>query len=72
MTGYVILRKGEAGWENIGTVEARSARSAVRERLNGSAQSSAHYGDGEYVAVPARSWAPVRVKSETHTELKFS
>lgn len=72
MTEYVILRKNETHWENIGTVSARSARSAIRERVDGSAQSSAYYGDGQYVAIPVRSWQPVSVKTETKTALTFS
>lgn len=72
MTEYVILHKTSEEWKHIGTTQARSAKSAIRERVDGAAQSSAFYGDGEYVAVPARSWQPVTVKTETKTQLKFS
>lgn len=77
MTEYIILSRfgddfDKDCWQAIGTVAARSAKSAIRERIDGVAQSSEHYGDGEYVAVPARSWQPVIVKTETKTALKFS
>ena len=77
MTDYVILlnttvdsQKPE--WRYIGKAAARSANAAIRERIDGTQQSSEHYGDGEYVAVPLRSWQPVTVKTETKTQLKFS
>ena len=78
MTEYVILRYRASsdgdpgGYDEIGRASARSARSAIRERLDGSQQSDAYYGDGVYVAVPARSWQEVTVKTETETRLKFS
>lgn len=74
MTEYLIFHasREDSTWTLIGQVQGRSARSAIRERLDGTAQSSAHYGDGTYVAVPARSWQPVSVKTETKTALKFS
>lgn len=73
MTEYAILRQADDGtWEAVGTASARSARSAIRDRVDGSQQSAAYLGEGTYVAVPARSWQPVTVKTETKTELKFS
>ena len=73
MTEYVIFRKQESageeeneGWVYIGHKEARSATSAIRSFLDGSSQ------EGEFAAVPARSWRPVTVKVETKTALKFS
>lgn len=73
MTEYLVLVKDESGgWVDIGHVSARSARSAIRERVDGASQSSAYRGEGEYVAVPSRSWQPVTVKTETKTQLKFS
>ena len=74
MTEYLILHSHneDSTWTLIGQIEARSAQAAIRERLNGAAQSSAHYGDGTYVAVPARSWQPVSVRTETKTQLRFS
>ena len=72
MTDYLILRSVQGGtWEVIGSMEARSARSAIRERIDGAGQSSEHAGEGTYVAVPSRSWQPVKVAVETKTALKF-
>jgi len=59
MTKYMILAKGDkpdAGWVETAIVEAASARAAIREALNGASEG------GEYVAVPARSWEPVKVE----------
>lgn len=78
MTEYVVLAKIEAdtesdsgsGWYILGTgtVTARSANAAIRERLGVAEGNPA----GVFVAVPARSWKPVTVKVETKTALKFS
>jgi len=74
VTEYIILHASneDSTWKLIGQVQARSAQSAIRERIDGVAQSSAHYGDGTYVAVPVRSWQPVSVKTETKTQLRFT
>jgi len=59
MTRYMILAKDtkpDSGWVETTTVEAVSARAAIREALNGASEG------GEYVAVPARSWEPVKVE----------
>lgn len=74
MTEYLVLvrEKTSTYWVPIGNVSARSARSAIRERIDGAAQSDEYRGEGEYVAVPARSWQPVTVKTETKTQLRFS
>ena len=72
MTDYIIFKGehptqgGNDQWAYLGHQEARSASSAIRTFLDGSAQ------EGEFSAVPARSWRPVTVKVETKTALKFS
>lgn len=75
MTEYLILRSvgksenGEAHWEDITRETARSAQAAIRqaaERLGADAPRN------HFVAVPARSWKPVKVTVETKTALKFS
>lgn len=69
MTDYLILKSVEGGtWEVVGSTEARSARSAIRSRVDGKAETQ----EGTYVAVPSRSWQPVKVAVETKTALKFS
>ena len=70
MTDYMILQRtlyeDVEQWRYRGHEEARSGPSAIRAYLNGSEE------DGEFVAVPARSWKPVTVKVETKTALRFS
>lgn len=69
MTDYIVLSKDDSGFWTKETLapSARSARSAIQAVLtqNGNRE-------GEYVAVPFRSWRPVTVKVETKTALKFS
>lgn len=66
-TEYKVLFKDGNNWvEWEKTVEAASARAAIRKALNGVKDSLG----GELVAVPARSWQPVKVAVET--ALKFS
>jgi hypothetical protein len=61
---YVVLKKGEGGWNVVKKVSAGSSRAAIHESLNGAAEA-----EGEYVAVPARSWQTVSVKFETKLKL---
>lgn len=67
--GYVILRAGgPSQWIEVGTVDAASsARSAIRAYLDDEPVT----GSAEFVAVPARSWRPVRAGVETTTRLVF-
>ncbi len=57
MTEYTLLKYNSEtnSWDRIqGNVAASSPRQAVRK-----------LGEGEYVAVPARSWKPLTVTVET-------
>ena len=65
MTAYVILRHDEEAWVVVDQLEARSARGALWAHLNGSDKG------GEYVAVPERSWRPMKVSVETKRSLRF-
>ena len=66
MTSYMILKKRGDLWETwTETVEARSERAAINAALDGLEKA-----DGEYVAVPARSWKPRRV--QITSTLKFT
>lgn len=57
VTEYVVLQaSGDDEWMVVDTVQARSATAAIRAAIT---------GDGQYVAVPARSWQPVTAKTET-------
>lgn len=76
-TEYLVLRKSTAdhSWKESGRYEARSASSAIRQHLEGSPSVEGNASDreaGTFVAVPSRSFAPVTVKVETKTALKFS
>ena len=77
MTEYVVLKKkalesGSTGWVApilpASPVSARSARAAVQE-IAGKLKAE---GEGEFVAIPVRSFQPMTVKVETKTALKFS
>lgn len=63
---YVVLAHESTSdiWKVVAIVPARSAHEAIR-----------HVSDGKsgptYVAVPERSWRPVKVKTETRTVLKL-
>jgi len=70
MTSYVILTQQTESadlvgvkrqWHEIATVQALSADSAIRKANK----------EGVLIAVPARSWNPVRVTTETKTVLKL-
>lgn len=59
LTEYIVLIKQDGeGWKTIfPNVEARSSEHAVKAASNGTA--------GTYVAIPSRSWKPVKVSVET-------
>ncbi len=66
MTDYVILESSNGNqWQVLGSEKAVSAKAAIAALLKNADQK-----DGEFIAVPARSWQPVTVKKETR--LKFS
>jgi len=69
MTSYIVLTNTEKGWQQLtGTYSGSRPRAAIEAALaTGSALGEQA---GEYVAVPARSWKPVKVKVEK--ALKFS
>jgi hypothetical protein len=63
-TNYVVLQKDGNTWEFVDDVQATSARAAI----------NAHAGKalgqpGTFVAIPARSWRPVKVTPKTTTSL---
>ena len=67
-TKYVVLEQLDSKWHLIKKVVARSANAAIREVVG------AEGGDptGTYVAVPERSWNPVKVSVRTQTHLKLT
>jgi hypothetical protein len=74
-TTYIVLRRKEwqgasetsddttPTWLVVNEVQAPGAEFAIRE--------SVFERSGTYVAVPARSWKPVTVTTETRTILKL-
>lgn len=76
MTDYVILCNTDEGgprWQEVARVSARSTSSAIRAMVDGDANGLLpEDSGGVYVAIPVRSFAPVTVKVETKTALRFS
>lgn len=66
-TDYLILTKEAGFWTEGPTIAARSAKAAIRTYL---AEQKAT--EGTFAAVPARSWQPVTVKTETTTRLTLT
>lgn len=74
-TSYIVLKRAsvpentmtaDTGWHVVtGAFEGVSAPAAIKAAAEKS-------GNGEYVAVPSRSWQPVRVQVEQKTEVKFT
>ena len=84
-TEYVILRQHLTGpptssttagsqsaraheqWDRATTVQARSAEHAIRVHAE-----TNKITDGVYIAIPARSFKPVKVTAELQTTLKIA
>lgn len=79
MTEYVVLRYQNivgdhaqvAGgcWVEVGQADARSSSAAIRAVVD---MMDAPIIEDTFTAIPLRSWAPVTVKVETKTALRFS
>ena len=67
MTNYIILRRnGDGDWQEVGTILASSARSAIRAIFRHDQAS------GTFVAVPARNFQPLTVNVRTEQRVVFS
>lgn len=73
MTEYVVMSatradETDSAWAEVGHFEARDARAAVAAYVsqNGVPKS------GSFIAVPLRSFKPIKVDVETQTKLKFT
>ena len=67
-TSYVILQKTDLpdGWLVVATIDAGSAEAAVKRHLMGALV------NGEtFVAVPSRSWRPVKTRIQTTTSVQL-
>lgn len=78
-TGYVVLELNESShsWKERGPgpYRAASAEAAIRAHLDRNPVDGKEFvneGAGTYVAIPARSWKPVTVKTETKTVVTLS
>lgn len=66
MTRFQILAKTESGgWTERGTEEAYNAEAAVKA----SYMKNSSGGVTQMVAVPARSWRPTQIRTETQTKV---
>jgi hypothetical protein len=67
MTQYIVLSMTGGKWTSHGVYEGSSATRAIHAYANGSEDGI----DGQYVAVPVRSWQPIKVFREVQTRLRF-
>jgi hypothetical protein len=70
-TRYVVLyvadpKGAEEAWVKGGVFDARSPQKAIDLYLD-----STKAEEGTFIAVPARSWEPITVKTETRTRRIF-
>ena len=66
-TGYVVLEQDDSGLWSVGaTVQAGSVNAAIRKYADKSDKART------LVAVPARSWQPVKVTPKVETKLVIS
>ncbi|HEX5370049.1 MAG TPA: hypothetical protein VFY10_11595 [Dehalococcoidia bacterium] len=72
-TEYIVLEWNSASksWKDRGTVAAASARAALRKHMAAKATANDQAGL-ELVAIPTRSWQPVKVTVETTTTVKLT
>ena len=60
---YRVLRHvGDDGWQNVREVSAHSAEAAVRQIAE----------DGAFIAVPARHWKALIVRTRQETRVEVS
>lgn len=76
MTSYKVLRHSkdaetEGSWTEAGEAEAVSADAAI-QAVAAKLSPSASFDGDQYVAVPARSWNPATVQTETNPRVKLS
>jgi hypothetical protein len=74
-TTYIVLRlqagvgEQETSWGFVSKVaNVKSADAALRAAVN---TDDLKRPEGTYVAVPARSWKPVQVRTETQTVIRL-
>jgi hypothetical protein len=70
--GYIVLEQGTGGgWTERGTFQTASQSAAVRQFADAANADAAGAGMAArvLVAVPARSWRPVKVSAKTETKM---
>jgi hypothetical protein len=72
-TTYVVLGSYENDWTVVGTFDARSGNDAIRAALSDGGQlvPPRIASTDTFVAVPSRSWAPVKVSKKVETTLRI-
>lgn len=69
LTPYVVVRKTGQSWDVIkDRVTCRNGEIAIREVVEGLADVDQA---GVYIAIPARSWNPVKITPKTVTTLEI-
>jgi hypothetical protein len=68
-TTYIVLRRGvtDGSWQEAGRTIASSAESAIRLVATGTSGPEST----TYVAIPARSFKPLTVRTETTTIIRL-
>ena len=69
---YVVLHSEGTTWRKVKELEARSAEAAIQDVVEDGPTDASGDGAGTYVAVPARSWRPIRVRIKTKREIRLS
>lgn len=78
-TEYVVLRDSgeDGGWVPVGEASASSARAAIHHLVSRTPSLVAEAGllrnvdEYEFVAIPVRSWQPMKVRPETTMRFKI-
>lgn len=64
--GYIVFRQEDGAWQQVNTSSEKSAGAAIRGVV---AKLAVSDQSGSFVAIPARSWQPVKVTAKTETKL---
>ncbi len=66
---YVVLREDENGWLEAGVVDEAIRKAAATQTVDPSIDTS---GTLTYVAIPARSFQPVKVTARVEPKIEFA
>jgi hypothetical protein len=65
LTEYIVLAQKGEDWKQVAKIGARSGEDAVKRHVSRGTSGSG----GVFVAVPARSWQPMKVTAKVETTL---